>query len=205
MAMISSVVAGGQARRHGTLDPASLRQPAALIFNPRAGQKLGISTNRSSAEAAQQALVDEGIRFDALPTQRTGHATELARQAVETGRTLVIAAGGDGTVSEVARGLAGTNAVLGIMPLGSIMNVARTLCIPRNPREAARTIAEGAVMSMDTGKVAGRYFLEAAGAGLDAGLFAYMSRLDRGGNLRGVIRAKSRDATSSCRGRWPAL
>jgi len=190
--MTGSGVAGEQATRHSTLDVASLDQPAALIFNPQAGQKLGISTNRSGAEAAQSALATAGIRFDPLPTERAGHATELARQAAAEGRKLVIAAGGDGTVSDIARELAGTDTVLGIMPMGSIMNVARTLCIPRNPQEAAGVIAAGRVLAMDMGKVAGRYYLEAAGAGLDASLFVYMSRLDKDASPRGVYRGTMR-------------
>jgi diacylglycerol kinase (ATP) len=181
-----------QAARHGTLDIARLNHAAPLIFNPQAGQRLGISTNRSGTDGAQSALAAEGIQFDPRPTERAGHGTELARHAAAQGRKLVIVAGGDGTVSEVARGLAGTDVVLGIMPLGSIMNVARTLCIPRNLRDAAGVIAAGSVLAMDMGKVADRYFLEAAGAGLDAGLFTYLSRLEKGGSLSGVVRGASR-------------
>jgi YegS/Rv2252/BmrU family lipid kinase len=92
----------------------------------------------------------------------------------------VIAAGGDGTVSEVGEALVNTDAVLGIMPLGSIMNMARTLCIPRDLHHAARTIAAGNVLAMDAGRVENRIFLEAGGVGLAAGLFGYFNRLDSG-------------------------
>src|ERR671926_538989 len=101
-----------RANRWGQCDPRSLREPAALIFNPHAGQKLGLETNAGSAEDVQAALRAEGIPFDPWPTQHAGHATELARQAVAEGRQLVIAAGGDGTVNEVAQGLADTPTVL---------------------------------------------------------------------------------------------
>ena len=127
--------------------------------------------------------------FDAWPTERAGHATDLARRAVEEGRQLVIGAGGDGTINEIARGLAQSETVLGLMPLGSIMNVARTLWVPRDLALAARTIVEGKVLAMDMGSVGDRYFLEAAGVGLDAGLFGYFDRLDRGGSLINVARA----------------
>ena len=65
---------------------------------------------------------------------------------------MVIAAGGDGTVNEVAQGLAGSEVALGVMPLGSVMNVARTLHIPRDLGEAAALIAEGQTLDMDLGR-----------------------------------------------------
>jgi diacylglycerol kinase (ATP) len=73
-----------------------------------------------------------------------------------------------------------TDTALGIMPLGSIMNMARTLCIPRDLDAAARVIAGGSVLAMDVGRVANRIFLEASGVGLAAGLLGYFNRLDRG-------------------------
>jgi diacylglycerol kinase family enzyme len=69
------------------------------------------------------------------------------------------------------------------------MNVARTLWVPRDLALAARTIVEGKVLAMDMGRVGDRYFLEAAGVGLDAGLFGYFDRLDKGGSLINVGRA----------------
>jgi YegS/Rv2252/BmrU family lipid kinase len=175
--------------RWGHIDVHALAQPAALIFNPRAGQKLGIDTNAGTSEDVQSALRAEQIRFDAWPTEHPGHATELARRAVAEGRQLVITAGGDGTVNEVARGLAETETVMALMPLGSIMNVARTLWIPRDLRLAARTVAEGKTLAMDMGRIGERYFLEAAGVGLDAGLFGYFDRLESGRRRFGVLRA----------------
>jgi diacylglycerol kinase (ATP) len=159
-----------------------------LMFNPHAGRKLGLATNTNGRDEVQAALRDEGIPFDLWATERPGHATELARRAAAEGRELVIVAGGDGTVNEVAHGLANTDAVLALMPLGSIMNVARTLWVPRHLPGAARTIAAGKVLAMDMGRVSGRYFVEAAGVGLGAGLFAYFNQLDSGGLRIGVLR-----------------
>jgi len=180
------------ASRHALLDIRRLAQPSVLIFNPNSGQKLGMSTNAGGAREVQDALRAAGVPFDPWPTERAGHATELARKAVAEGRALVIAAGGDGTADEVAQALAGTDVVLGIMPLGSVMNVARTLCIPRDLPEAARVIAGGEVLAMDLGKVGDVYFLEAAGVGLDAGLFGYFEQLERKGLRRNVFGAALR-------------
>ncbi len=60
-------------------------RPAALIFNPNAGAKLGLPTNPASPEAAQAALDAAGVRYEAWPTEYAGHATELARRAVAGG------------------------------------------------------------------------------------------------------------------------
>ncbi len=181
---------GAKSRRR--LDVARLRQPAALIFNPRAGQKLGLTTNAAGADAVEAALTAGGVPFEPFPTERARHATELAREAVANGRELLIAAGGDGTVSEVAQALVGTDATLGVMPLGSVMNVARTLCIPRDLDAAARTIREGRVLPMDVGRLDGTYFLEGAGVGLDAALFGYFDRLESGARPQGVLRGAVR-------------
>jgi diacylglycerol kinase family enzyme len=160
-----------------------------LIFNPHAGQKVGLSTTSTGPDQAFAALKQAGIAFDAQPTQRPGHATELAKRAVLEGRPMVIAAGGDGTLEEVAQALVGTTTVLGVMPLGSIMNVARTLSIPREVDGAASVIAAGMVLAMDVGRHDGRYFLEAAGVGLDAGLYGYFNRLEDGAAAGGVLKA----------------
>src|SRR5205807_2009310 len=88
--------------------------------------------------------------------------------------------GGDGTVAEVGEALVNTDAALGIMPLGSVMNLARTLCVPRDLRHAARVIAGGNVLAMDVGRVSNQIFLEAGGAGLAAALFGYFNQLDSG-------------------------
>jgi diacylglycerol kinase (ATP) len=160
-----------------------------LIGNSHAGHKLGMPTNTATLHAVEAALKEAGVDVVVQPTQGPKHATELARAAVRDGCKLVIAAGGDGTVAEAAAGLVHTDATLGIMPLGSVMNMARTLCIPRDLRQAARTIANGQVLAMDVGSVANHLFLEAGGVGLAAGLFGYFNRLDTGVRPRNVIRA----------------
>jgi diacylglycerol kinase (ATP) len=164
----------------GRLDVALLDPPPRLIVNPRAGHKLGMPTNPATLQAVEDALTAAGLDFERVLSQFPGHATLLARDAVREGCKLVIAAGGDGTVAEAGAGLVHAETVLGIMPLGSIMNMARTLCIPRDLHGAARTIAEGQVLAMDAGSVNDQLFLEAGGVGLTAGLFGYFNRLDRG-------------------------
>ncbi len=155
-----------------------------LIINPQAGQKAGLPTNAAGPAEAQAALERAGLAVDVHLTEYAGHATELARAAAQVGVELVIAAGGDGTVREVAAGLLGTPTVLGILPLGSVMNTARALNIPRDLEQAAAVIAQRRIIAMDVGRASTAsgeaYFLEAAGVGVDAGLFRYSSMLDHG-------------------------
>src|SRR5712691_3733925 len=147
--------------RLARLDVARLEPPPRLIVNPRAGHKLGVPTNAATRALVETALTEAGLRFDVQLTECPRHATRLARQAILEGCKLVIAAGGDGTVAETGEALVHTDAALGIMPLGSIMNMARALCIPRDLNAAARTIAEGQILAMDVGRVEHHYFLEA--------------------------------------------
>jgi YegS/Rv2252/BmrU family lipid kinase len=160
-----------------------------LIINPTAGQKVGLTTNALGVDDARALLDRHGVDADILCTERAGHGTELARQAVQDGYRRVIAAGGDGTVAEVAEGLVGTDVQLGVLPLGSVMNVARMLGIPRDLNAAAKVITAGRVVRIDVGlartQVRESYFLEAAGIGIDAGLFAYFNQID-GGNWRSL-------------------
>src|SRR6516164_8328513 len=95
-----------------------LVQPAALVFNPHAGKKVGMSTNTHGLDDVQAALRAEGIPFEPWQTEGPGHATALAQRAVLEGYKVVIAAGGDGTLHEVASGLTGSDVVLAPLPLG---------------------------------------------------------------------------------------
>jgi YegS/Rv2252/BmrU family lipid kinase len=160
-----------------------------LIVNPNAGRKAGLTTNAFGVEDARALLERHGIEAEIWETERPGHATELARKAATERYNRVIAAGGDGTVEEAAEGLVGTDVELGVLPLGSIMNIARMLGIPRDLDAAAQVIRERRVARIDVGRAStqarGDYFIEAAGVGIDAGLFAYFNQID-GGNWRSL-------------------
>jgi len=160
-----------------------------LIINPVAGRKAGLTTNALGVDDARDLLARHAIEAEVMCTEHAGHATELARQAVAQGFDRIIAAGGDGTVAEVAQGIVGTDACLGVLPLGSVMNVARMLGIPRDLEGAAEVIEAGQAARIDVGRATTQagttLFLEAAGVGVDAGLFAYVNQIDRG-NWRSI-------------------
>lgn len=91
-----------------------------------------------------------GFEPDVVRTTGPGHATAAARDAMRAGTGLVVAAGGDGTVREVANGLLGdchgAGPVLGVLPMGSGSDFVRSFGIPRTPVRAARRLADGELL-----------------------------------------------------------
>lgn len=162
-----------------------------LIYNPNAGQKRRWfhPVNSVSLEEIKSLLEQYQFVVDYAPTKQPGHATELATQAAKDGYKLVIAAGGDGTISEVANGLIGTNAILGIIPLGSFMNTARMLAIPFEIESAIHILKIGRVRKIDVGVITSfenrklatpEYFLESAGLGIEAEFHRQFLDFERG-------------------------
>jgi diacylglycerol kinase family enzyme len=113
-------------------------------------------------------------RFDveAVDTQRKGHAIELCREAAGEGYDVVVAFGGDGTVNEVANGLAGSDTALTCLPGGATNVYCRILGIPTEVVDATEHLLRLAdawrPRAVDLGRVNDRWFTFAAGAGLDA-------------------------------------
>jgi diacylglycerol kinase family enzyme len=113
-------------------------------------------------------------RFDveAVLTESQNHATELSREARDGSYDLVVAFGGDGTLNEVANGLAGTDVPISVLPGGSTNVVARSLGIPNDVVDATEHLLGLAdhfePRRIDLGIANGRRFVFACGAGLDA-------------------------------------
>lgn len=127
-----------------------------LIYNPNAGKKRRLFSLKSeplSLDRIKFYFDKYQIATDFIPTRSPGHATELARLAIKEGYKGVIAAGGDGTIGEAANGLVGTELPLGIIPLGSFMNVARMLSIPADIEKAVQLIKIGRMRKIDVGMV----------------------------------------------------
>jgi diacylglycerol kinase family enzyme len=129
-------------------------------------------------------------RYDvtAVMTEARSHAIEIGREARDGGYDVVVAFGGDGTLNEVANGLAGTGVPVSVLPGGSTNVVCRTLGIPNDVVDATEHLLGLAddfrPRRVDLGKADGRYFVFACGAGLDA---AVVKRVDA--NLRLKARA----------------
>lgn len=115
--------------------------------------------------------------FKCALTERRGEAAQIAEREARAGRGLVVACGGDGTVSEVANGIlrSGADAVLGLLPSGTGGDFRRTLNIPLRASEAARILRGGQTRRMDAGRVSfmndageeeSRYFVNVASFGM---------------------------------------
>lgn len=151
---------------------------AFLIYNPASGQKRQQRAEDISRVAA--VFRAAGVQVETCPTTHAGSAIQQAREASTAGFDTVVACGGDGTVNEVLNGLmmAGGNAALGLVPLGSGNLLAADLGLPADPVAAAqkllsytpRDFRPGMVISQRGGEPDKRYFIVAAGVGADAEL-----------------------------------
>jgi YegS/Rv2252/BmrU family lipid kinase len=151
---------------------------ALIIVNPASA---GGRTGRHWAATASR-LRAAGLDFDDVLTSCGGEAVELARAAALEGRPLVVAAGGDGTTSEVANGLlaagegvGGTR--LGVLPAGTGGDFPRMFGLPADVERAAEVLAAGHARRIDAGRVTCtsidpgsdtilRYFVNIASAGI---------------------------------------
>ena len=115
-----------------------------------------------------------------VETNRRGHATRFAHDAARRGIDVVVGFGGDGTVNEVATGIAGTETALGALPGGSTNVFARTIGLPNDPVEAVDLLANGIdaadLQPIGLGRVNGRYFCFHTGVGYDAAVVAAVER-----------------------------
>jgi diacylglycerol kinase (ATP) len=102
-------------------------------------------------------------------TERPGQAEALARQAADEGFEKIVAAGGDGTINEVVNGLAGTHAMLGLLPIGTVNVFATELGLPAHDLQLCWDIIRGdQTRLVDLPSANGKYFVQLAGVGLDA-------------------------------------
>lgn len=144
-----------------------------VIFNPSAGRGRG----GAIASAVERGLVGRGLEVELCATRRPKDAMVIARRfATET--DIIVAVGGDGTINEVANGMAcagGTTrlggdrrAPLGIVPAGTVNVLALELGLPFQVERACNVIAGGKTISLDVGRVNDRRFVLMMGAGIDA-------------------------------------
>jgi YegS/Rv2252/BmrU family lipid kinase len=138
-----------------------------IIFNPAAGRRRAQLLWR-----VLDVMATNGVRLEIAETHSAGHATILARDAASRGARLVVAAGGDGTIAEVANGLAGSACRLGIIPLGTANVMAHELALPFAPQAVAAALAFGRTRVIWPGMALAnghsRLFVQMLGAGFDA-------------------------------------
>ncbi|HET7677195.1 MAG TPA: YegS/Rv2252/BmrU family lipid kinase [Candidatus Limnocylindrales bacterium] len=165
-----------------------------VVWNPNAGSKVGLPTNTAGREQLEEVMAKHGLGSDLVTTRSEEEARRAVRDAVAAGVDVVAAAGGDGTARLAATELLGSETALAILPLGSVMNLARSLDVPRDLDPAARLVMEGPIRAIDVGEVehGSRVvpFFEGASVGLSAALFAQAQEVDRGrlGGFVGALR-----------------
>ena len=133
-----------------------------VLANGQAGALANGEARDELRGAICAALPDAEVRF----CGEQDDVLTLARDAVNAGAEIVVAAGGDGTVNAVASAVAGTRAAMGLLPLGTLNHFAKDLGIPTERGEAIDVLAQGGTARVDVAEVNGRIFVNNSGVGL---------------------------------------
>ncbi|MBK8905797.1 MAG: diacylglycerol kinase family lipid kinase [Anaerolineaceae bacterium] len=157
-----------------------------VILNPYANRwRAG-----SRVEEVQAALAAAGITPDIIQTAKPVEAIALAETAVSEGYDAVVAAGGDGTLNEVANGLLraagdGPTAPFGILPIGTANDFSDMVGLPRDLTQAARIIAAGKTRQIDAGRINDHFFINNCAVAMEPMITLENIRMKR---LSGEIR-----------------
>jgi diacylglycerol kinase family enzyme len=142
-----------------------------------------------SLDRLQQACGALGLAADVVPVHDGAQIEAATRRALDQGARMVVAGGGDGTVSAVASHLVGTGVTLGVLPMGTLNHFARDLGIPVDLDAAAAVIAQGREIDVDVGEVNGRIFINNSSLGL----------------YPEIVRDREQQRRRLGRGKWRAL
>jgi diacylglycerol kinase (ATP) len=160
---------------------------AKLIANPGAGNPSEAATKLAQVTGY---LEEFGVKVDIALAHPKNEAIPIAKQAVKDGYDLVISMGGDGTLGSVIRGIASSKVRLGIIAAGTANDIARSLGIPEDLREAASLIASGHTRKLDLGQISTSkrkkfYFMMMSAIGLTATIFPIIKGIPNG-NYSGI-------------------
>jgi len=149
-----------------------------LIVNPISGQR----RHDKRIQEVQEFFAQQNIPLDVSKTQYSGHAYALAKRARDENKEyrVIIAAGGDGTVSEVANALAGSSIPLGILPWGTTNVFALEMGFPKSLKAQCRLLLKPHIAALDLGRCNGKGFLLMAGIGFDAYTLRSMPNIKQG-------------------------
>jgi diacylglycerol kinase family enzyme len=144
-----------EGRLHTLVSTSTIR----VLLNGKAG-------GGHAPEELSRAFRDGGVEPELVAARPGEDVRELAQRALEDRPSILVAAGGDGTVSAIAGVVRGTDTALGVVPMGTLNHFARDLRIPLELDKAVRTIAAGRRVAVDTGDVNGLCFLNNSSLGL---------------------------------------
>jgi len=162
---------------HQVHDPAlsGRREKAALEREIKEARRAVLVVNTRSRQAARaysdakRRLLEMGITLEAsYPVRNAERLPEIVREEIAKGSRFIIIGGGDGTVSSVVDHFAYTNAVFGLLPLGTANSFARTLGIPLDLPGAIDVLVNGRVADVDLGKINDDYFANGSSIGMPA-------------------------------------
>ena len=155
-----------------------MKRKALFVINPISGGKKKDGVPELIEKYLDAAMFKATVVF----TDGVAHARQIAKEAA--GKfDLVVAVGGDGTINEVASGIVGSDAILGIIPYGSGNGLSRFLRISMDPAEAIKGLGSGHVENIDSARLDGRPFFNMAGMGFDA----HISEVFSHGKKRGFF------------------
>ena len=155
------------------------RKKALLIINPVSGTR----SKAGLGDIVKRHLHPAGIDVEIAETKGPNHAFSLAKEAVENNFDMVLTAGGDGTVNEVANALSFSDCTLGIIPFGSGNGLARSVGIPQDIFEALKIIKAGHILKSDRGIVGDKPFYCTFGIGFDAAVSEKFASMKKRGKI----------------------
>ncbi|WP_427913005.1 diacylglycerol/lipid kinase family protein [Ramlibacter sp. MMS24-I3-19] len=158
---------------------------AVVLLNAKSGQ----GCPPEMVASLQDKLAQRGLVAQVVLFQDGSELLAAAARASSDGVPLVIAAGGDGTVSAVASQLAGTATVLGVLPMGTLNHFAKDLGLPMDLDAALDVLAGGRTVAVDVGEVNGRVFINNSSIGI----------------YPDIVLDRERQRRRLGRGKWPAL
>src|ERR1043165_53183 len=165
---------------------------AKLIANPAAGD---MNAATAKLEQVTRYLLDYGIHVDVALAQPTRESIPIAKKAIKKGYPIVIAMGGDGTIGAVIRGIAKSKVHLGIIPAGTENDIARSLGIPEDLKEACALIASDQTRLLDLGQISTKkrkkfYFFMISTVGIISTVYPSVKEVPHGdlSNLKDAVK-----------------
>jgi len=152
-----------------------------VIINPVAGN----GHAKRIGKKVMEALSSRAIACKAYYTESPGHATTLAREAVQRGTETVLAVGGDGTAYEVASGLIHSKTALGLIPAGTGNDFIKSIGVPKSPLDALDHILSHPPKLLDMGRINDQLFLNVCGTGFDVSVLEYTKKAKK--LVRGML------------------
>lgn len=135
-----------------------------IIYNPNAGRR-----RKKTLDAVLMALRENDVAYELYPTERAGHATDIARLYADSPDVIsIIAAGGDGTINEVINGMGKSVKPLGIIPLGTANVLAKEIGLKITVNEISATLMNFKTAKIYLAQINGQYFSLMASVGFDA-------------------------------------